>query len=127
MAAADALANALHVHVAKPFPPQEVQLPLKDILLCGWLDELYSGGRVVWSGGRASARLFVNAWLGHLVLAALAPGHIPVKSCICAWDSRVGVQLFQFDEMDAIAAQEQLTLYVQGFLQGQQEALPFFS
>lgn len=126
MAAADALAGVLHVHVTDPFPPQEVQLPLKDILLCGWLDKLYSGGRVVWSGGQASARLFVNAWLGHLALAALAPGHIPVKSHICAWDSKAGVQLFQFDGMDAIAAQEQLTLYVQGFLQGQQEALPFF-
>ena len=120
------LTETLHAHLASPVPPLEVRLPLENILLCGWLDKLHDGGRLVWTGGRVSAGLLLETWICHLVLAAVAPAGTVTTSRIVSWESTTGVQQVQFSAMQAEEAATLLRPYVQMFLEGQQEALPFF-
>ena len=125
---AEALAEALGPHLVHPLSPVEVALHLEagGIRICGWLDSLYSGGRIVWTSSRAKAKLMLETWICHLVLAAINPAQCRVCSQIIAWDSKTGLQHIGFDAMEQTEAKELLSPYVEGFFTGQQAALPFF-
>ena len=120
------LAETLPTHLGSPVSPLEVRLPLEGILLCGWLDKLYDGGRLVWTSGRVSTGLLLETWICHLVLAVVAPADTVTTSRIVSCESTTGVQQVQFSAMQAEEAATLLRPYVQMFLEGQQEALPFF-
>lgn len=127
------LAEVLGSYGRADLAPVEVRLPFAggsggaDTVLCGWLDHLYPGGRLVWSAGGLGAALLLETWICHLVLAALAPATVPVTSRIVFWDS-MGAQVRElyFEELEASAAHALLQPYLQGFAEGQRQSLPFF-
>lgn len=130
---ADRLAEALHPHGQDSLAPMEVRLPFAaggngaDTVLCGWLDHLYPGGRLVWSAGALGATLLLQTWICHLVLAALAPATPPVSTCIVCWDrEQARARKWSFGAMAAARAHDLLQPYLQGFAAGQRQALPFF-
>ena len=113
-------ALAIDLHLPDAAPPGGVRL-------CGQLDKLYVGGRVCWGAGRAEAALFVEAWLGHLVLAASAPAHIPVWTRLAAWAGpNAPVASWTFAPLPPDEAASLLAPWLAARLRGRDEALPFF-
>ncbi len=124
---AETLVEALTPHLGDPLAPVEIRLPLAEATLSGWLGNLYSQGRVVWTAGGDSAGLLLEAWICHLVLNAAAPAGPALRSRIVFWDSRqAAARQRLFAAIEQQEAQDLLQPYLLWFVQGQRQALPFF-
>lgn len=131
LAEAEALAHVLKPLLTGPLPALPIDMSVEAgpdrFRMCGHLDELHAGGRVVWAAGRAHAGFFIDAWLGHLILAAADPGRIPARSNLAALSEHGGqADLWTFAPLAATEALALLAPWLMYYARGQNEALPFF-
>jgi len=80
----------LHQQVQRHAEPAiadvEFELPVGYYRLFGVLDRLHCGGRTVHWVGRLRVKDMISAWVSHLVLCAIAPDKVSLKSVLVTED-----------------------------------------
>ena len=91
-----------------------------EVLLQGALDHLFGDEkqRIVWCVGKMKDSFKIEHWLMYLWQVATTERQ---ESPLLYYKDDKGVQCFQFEKLDKTAALEQLTVYVEAYLQGKQD------
>ncbi len=113
------LVESLEPIIQERVDPEEVQLPIDDILLTGQLSSLYRTGRVSFRPATLKAGDILQLWIQHLVLLLQAPAAVQPRSVHAALDTMVC-----FQEVED--PQAELTALVRFFQQGESEPLHFY-
>ncbi|WP_273393789.1 exodeoxyribonuclease V subunit gamma [Actinobacillus porcinus] len=98
----------------------EVKTSQGNLLLQGALDQLFGDEkqRIVWRVGKMKDNFKIEHWLMYLWQVATTGRQ---ESPLLYYKDDKGVQCFQFEKLDKTAALEQLTIYVEAYLQGLQQ------
>lgn len=107
------LATLAQVADAQPFT-----LQLGDFRLTGVLDRLSADGRVDYRFGRDRSKDLLGVWINHLVLNAIAPAGVPLRSRWLSEDTDLTLQ-------PLTDAHESLEFLLHWYWQGLTEPLPF--
>jgi exodeoxyribonuclease V gamma subunit len=99
--------------------PEEVQLPIGDVMLTGQLSSLYRNGRITFRPATLKAGDILQLWIHHLVLLLLSPASVQPVSVHAALDKTVF-----FQEVEEPKAE--LTALLTFFQQGLSEPLHFY-
>jgi exodeoxyribonuclease V gamma subunit len=113
------LVESLEPIIQERADPEEVQLPLGDIMLTGQLSSLYRTGRVSFRPATLKAGDILQLWIQHLVLLLHAPAKVRPLSVHAALDTMVC-----FQEVED--PQAELTALLRFFQQGESEPLHFY-
>ena len=116
---ATALVDNVKPLIAEPAEAVEINLQFDDILLKGWLNALYSTGRVSCRPATLKARDLLQLWIQHLVLCLRRPADVALNSFHAATDT-----IICFQEVDD--AKAQLHALLNRFCQGHLEPLHFY-
>ncbi len=91
-AAAAGLVKTVDFFIGKPLTDLEVDLNIDSFSMNGWLDSLYDTGLVRFRGASLKSKDLVKLWVEHLVLNAVAPESIILKSYHVATDKTACLQ-----------------------------------
>ncbi len=105
--------------ITSPLPPLEVEVTLGPFQLSGWIDSLYSGGRVTWRSASLHGTTLMELWITHLLLQIAAPDVLPKTS---RHISTTETTLFT----PVAEAEEHVTHLLTFFLEGHTRPLHFF-
>ena len=86
---AASLSRELQPLIKKPVEPCEIDLPLADLRLSGWLTSLYSTGRISYRPATLKAKDILQLWIHHLILTMLQPAGVEPVSIHAATDQTI--------------------------------------
>ena len=69
--------------------PIEIDVLIGQWQLKGWLNNLYSTGRVTWRSAHIKSTTLIDVWIHHLLLNLVAPEGIPPRSIHCGKEEAV--------------------------------------
>ena len=116
---AASLSRELESLISKPVEPCEINLPLADLQLTGWLTSLYSTGRISYRPATLKAKDILQLWIHHLILTLLRPSGVEPLSIHAATD-----QIICFKAVDDPEAE--LIPLLHYYRQGLSEPLHFY-
>lgn len=114
-----AVLQTLQPLLEQPVAPVEINLANGTIRLTGWLNGLYSTGRISYRPASLKAKDLLQLWIQHLLLCLLRPAKVTPISIHVAIDNIVCFQAVNDPETV-------LTDFVEFYHKGQSEPLHFF-
>ena len=116
---AASLAREVQSLISTPIEPCEINLPLADLQLNGWLSSLYSTGRISYRPATLKAKDILQLWIHHLVLSLQQPSGVDPVSIHAGTD-----QIICFRSVDDPEAE--LAPLLHYYKQGLSEPLHFY-